>query len=212
MIDKSHPERDPPTHTIELGKKSNLWYYVVCGVNAASGKMYLTKTNRVIDEIEFESSNSIPLGTVTLSIKDNSKKGYGFTHLRELRLWNCYDCSPGFRNFKCSANDISFSPALHCFDGLSSSTTYYDSIGKKTYDTPEVSDFNGYNIMITTNGVVYCDEKKYYNYYKNYLHFFCKPSISDLKMNGIMMKNMEKAAQVFYNNNYGENKGSRKLR
>ena len=165
MIDKSHPERDPPTHTIELGKESNLWYYVVCGVNAASGKMYLTKTNRVIDEIEFESSNSIPLGTVTLSIKDNSKKGYGFTHLRELRLWNCYDCSPGFRNFKCSANDISFSPALHCFDGLSSSTTYYDSIGKKTYDTPEVSDFNGYNIMITTNGVVYCDEKKDYNYY-----------------------------------------------
>lgn len=53
---------------------------------------------------------------------------------------------------------------------------------------------------------------KYYNYYKNYLHFFCKPSISDLKMNGIMMKNMEKAAQVFYNNNYGESKGSRKIK
>ena len=53
---------------------------------------------------------------------------------------------------------------------------------------------------------------KYYNYYKNYLHFFCKPNIADIKMNAIMMKNMEKAAQEFYNNNYGKSKGKRKIK
>lgn len=47
---------------------------------------------------------------------------------------------------------------------------------------------------------------KYFCYYKNYLHFFCRPNISDLKMNSVMMKNMEKVAQVFYNNNYNNTK------
>ena len=47
---------------------------------------------------------------------------------------------------------------------------------------------------------------KYFCYYKNYLHFFCRPNIADLKMNSVMMKNMEKVAQIFYNNNYNNTK------
>ena len=51
---------------------------------------------------------------------------------------------------------------------------------------------------------------KYFNYYKNYLRFFCKPSIADLKMNKMMVKNMEKVAQIFYSKNYENEKKKNK--
>ena len=43
---------------------------------------------------------------------------------------------------------------------------------------------------------------KYYHYYKNYLNFFCRPFIRDFATNKIMLKHMEKAAEIFYNKNY----------
>ena len=43
---------------------------------------------------------------------------------------------------------------------------------------------------------------KFAVYYKDYLKYFCKPMIRDLKMNKVLMKNMEKAAQDFYYHNY----------
>ena len=43
---------------------------------------------------------------------------------------------------------------------------------------------------------------KYYNYYKNYLKFFCHPTFVDYLINKKMVKHMEKIAQVFYNRNY----------
>ena len=43
---------------------------------------------------------------------------------------------------------------------------------------------------------------KYYNYYKNYLRFFCHPTFVDYFINKRMVKLMEKIAQLFYNKNY----------
>ena len=43
---------------------------------------------------------------------------------------------------------------------------------------------------------------KYYNYYKNYLKYFCHPIFVDFTINKKMVKHMEKNAQVFYNKNY----------
>ena len=51
---------------------------------------------------------------------------------------------------------------------------------------------------------------KYFNYYKNYLRFFCKPSIGDLKLNKMMVKNMERVAQIFYSKNYENEKKKNK--
>lgn len=53
---------------------------------------------------------------------------------------------------------------------------------------------------------LYYDSKeripKYAFYYKDYLLFFCKPLVKDFQMNKILMLNMEKIAQNFYNKNY----------
>ena len=43
---------------------------------------------------------------------------------------------------------------------------------------------------------------KYYDYYKNYLRFFCHPTFVDYFTNKRMVKHMEKIAQLFYNKNY----------
>lgn len=53
-----------------------------------------------------------------------------------------------------------------------------------------------------------CKERipKYAYYYKDYLKYFCKPLITDLTQNKMIIHNMEKIAQEFYNNNYKEKK------
>ena len=52
---------------------------------------------------------------------------------------------------------------------------------------------------------------KYVSYYQNYLKFFCKPFFSDYFMNKKMVKHMEKAAQVFYNENYADEEDNNNL-
>ena len=45
---------------------------------------------------------------------------------------------------------------------------------------------------------------KYVSYYKNYLTFFCRPFFVSYIINKKMVRHMEKVAQVFYNENYGD--------
>ncbi len=45
---------------------------------------------------------------------------------------------------------------------------------------------------------------KYYEYYKNYLLYFCKPFIRGKGVNKILLKHMEKAAEEFYKLNFEE--------
>ena len=43
---------------------------------------------------------------------------------------------------------------------------------------------------------------KFYDYYKNYLRFFCKPTFNNLYINGAIQEYGENQAEVYYNNNY----------
>ena len=43
---------------------------------------------------------------------------------------------------------------------------------------------------------------KFYEYYKNYIHFFCKGTFSDFKINNIIQEYGENHAEVYYNLNY----------
>ena len=47
---------------------------------------------------------------------------------------------------------------------------------------------------------------KYVGYYKNYLTFFCRPFFTGYIINKKMVKHMEKVAQIFYNENYADEK------
>jgi hypothetical protein len=46
---------------------------------------------------------------------------------------------------------------------------------------------------------------KFVQYYKNYLKFFCLPTLCELKLNDIIQGYGEKHAQIFYNENYKDN-------
>ena len=79
---------------IEASDDQNRWRYIVCGVNAVTNKAYLTNL-QVENRIETSFTPSITLNSAktTLEIKENSETNYGVTYLKELRLWNCYDCA-----------------------------------------------------------------------------------------------------------------------
>ena len=47
---------------------------------------------------------------------------------------------------------------------------------------------------------------KFYQYYKNYLTFFCKGIFTDFDLNKIMQEYGESQAEFYYNRNYGHNK------
>ena len=47
---------------------------------------------------------------------------------------------------------------------------------------------------------------KFAMFYKNYLTFFCQPSFCNFHYNGLIQKNREKKAEIFYNKNFRENK------
>ena len=47
---------------------------------------------------------------------------------------------------------------------------------------------------------------KFSQYYKNYIDFFCKPMIKNLKLNEILQEHFEKKAEYYYKKNYGADK------
>jgi len=47
---------------------------------------------------------------------------------------------------------------------------------------------------------------KFSQYYKNYIDFFCKPIIKNLKLNEILLDYFEKKAEYYYKKNYGADK------
>ena len=52
--------------------------------------------------------------------------------------------------------------------------------------------------------------KKYFNYYKNYLKFFCKPTFREFPINKIIKNNGEKKAEIYYQKHYGKNEENKK--
>ena len=51
---------------------------------------------------------------------------------------------------------------------------------------------------------------KFYQYYKNYLNFFCKGTFSDFNLNEIMQEYGECQAEFYYNKNYGHKERMKK--
>ena len=102
---------------------------------------------------------------VTLNIDENSPLGYGVTHIRELRMWNCYSCSLAFKHMKYEVDDFNFNNLLHCYRGYSGRTgriknyTYSDvhKLGTSKMIT-QYSGYPGFNILDKIGTYSECDE------------------------------------------------------
>ena len=91
---------------IEASNDQNRWRYIVCGVNAETKKAYMTNLmveNRA--ESTFNPTIDLTNELTTLKLQENSDTNYGVTYLKELRLWECYDCSSDKAFVKYSRDD-----------------------------------------------------------------------------------------------------------
>ena len=147
------------------------WTYVVCGVNFQDKIFYMTNTNKLTEEKTFTSDLIlIPTNKTTLTINENSRSGYGFTFIYQLRLWHCYNCAQYFRNLDYDKNDKNFNEVLHNFDGKRPYTdpAFYDEAGASSNSDKMVqaADFPGYTISFgNSKNPILCDESdfQYYN-------------------------------------------------
>ena len=109
------------------------------------------------------------LNNVTFTLTEKSPNGYGVTFIRELRLWDCYDCTIGNKNFVYSTGDINFATCLHCFTGVNDITyatsiypIFLDSINPTNrIELNSVPEFKGYNLLDGYSYYKICDEKQF---------------------------------------------------
>ena len=94
------------------------WFYVTCGVNFQDKVFYQTNNNRFSNEYPFTSKLvTIPSDRTIFVLNEKSPSGYGFTFVKQLRLWHCYNCAHSFRNLDYSPSDFNFNAVYHNFDG-----------------------------------------------------------------------------------------------
>ena len=160
----------PETYTENKDDIHYQWKYVTCGVNFPEKIFYLTTTNRLTEEKAFSSELVlIPGGTTYLSIYENSRTGYGFTLIYQLRLWHCYNCAQAFRNLRYQNGDKNFNSVLHAFSGEGTSSSDSQSIVDQANSSVstfvfQAADFPGYTLNYEPSAPVLCDET-YYEYY-----------------------------------------------
>ena len=157
----------------DIGDVHYEWSYVTCGVNFQEKIFYMTNTNKLTEEKAFTSDLIlIPSDKTTLTITENSRSGYGFTFIYQLRLWHCYNCAQSFRNLDYDRNDRNFNEVFHNFDGTGTqggiiTQSFSDEAGG-TYNTDsmvQAADFPGYTINFqNTNSPILCDESDYQYY------------------------------------------------
>ena len=196
LVVLEHPDLNSP-ETIEtnVGNVHYRWRYVTCGVNFQEKVFYLTTNNRFTEDVPFTSTLVlIPGGRTTFSITENSRVGYGFTFIYQLRLWHCYNCAHSFRNLRYDSEDKNFNAVYHCFWGRSASASYAQSFAdssnspyKATTTTMyQAADFPGYTLNYSPEEPVLCDETiyQYYNEDKNQCerHYNIARMPSDYKM------------------------------
>ena len=149
---------------IEASNAQNRWRYIVCGVNTNNNKAYMTNLmveNR--EEVTFNPAVSLTNQLTTLKIEEDSDTNYGVTFLKELRLWNCYDCSSDKAFVKYSRDDPYFSKVLHYFQ-FESPTGFLQDY-HQGFPEPDVKvqlitkeDFNGYGLLKPIPDVPDCNE------------------------------------------------------
>ena len=162
-----HPDLNTPeTNTTNLGNMHYRWFYVTCGVNFQDKVFYQTNNNRFSNEYPFTSKLvTIPSDKTIFVLNEKSPSGYGFTFVKQLRLWHCYNCAHSFRNLDYSPSDFNFNAVYHNFDGENGGsagpTEYFrDQAGNiaNTYRLVQAADFPGYTLRYPPGGPVLCDE------------------------------------------------------
>ena len=154
---KDDPSLSSPTEQVmDIGDVRQKWKFLTCGVSLGDHLMFESDTtSKSGREITFESHyEEVPsIKNVTFTINENSPNGYGIVHIKELRLWECYDCTLGKRNFEYVEGDILFMNCLHCFKGDNNylNSTYpifEDSVNPENkIELYSVAVFNGYNLL-----------------------------------------------------------------
>ena len=148
---------------IENSNAHNRWRYIVCGVDNINKIAYLTNLmseNRV--EVTFRSDYSLSEDYTTLYISENSPTNYGLTYIKELRLWNCYDCSSNKAFTTFVKEDIHFSNVIHYFNfespsGLLQDYRQFPNI-TTSYQFITKIDFNGYGLFEPIPDLPDCNE------------------------------------------------------
>ena len=149
---------------IEASDDQNRWRYIVCGVNVEKKQAYMTNLmveNRA--EVTFNPSIELTNELTTLKIQENSETNYGVTYLKELRLWECYDCSSDKAFVKYSRDDPYFAKVLHYFQ-FESPTGFLQDY-HQGFPEPYVyvqlitkEDFTGYGLLESIPDVPDCNE------------------------------------------------------
>ena len=149
---------------IEASNDQNRWRYIVCGINTNNNKAYMT--NLMVDnreEVTFNPSVTLTKKLTTLKLSENSDTNYGVTYLKELRLWNCFDCSSDKAFVKYSRDDPYFSKVLHYFKFESPTgflQDYHQGFPEPYVYTQLITkeDFNGYGLLDPIPDVPDCNE------------------------------------------------------
>jgi hypothetical protein len=107
---------------VEVNYDQNRWRYIVCGVDATTNKAYMTNLmveNRV--ETSFDPITPLTEDFTTMTVSENSRTNYGVTYLKELRLWDCYECASDRAFVTYSRDDPFFGNVVNYFKFESSS-------------------------------------------------------------------------------------------
>ena len=156
-------------YTLPVTNRYQKWFYVNCGVNYNSKKFYLTVVgSKMNEEKSFNPKYVINfLNRVNLNIDENSPRGFGTVHVRELRLWNCYYCSITFKHMRYETDDFNFNDVLHCFRGYKfpqgqvKNYTYKDDVpgsGAGSVLISQYDEYPGFNILDVIGKYEECDE------------------------------------------------------
>ena len=166
-----HPDlNSPETYIEDKGDIHYKWRYVTCGVNFPEKIFYLTTSNKLTEEKTFSSQLVlIPGGKTYLSIYENSRAGYGFTFIYQLRLWHCYNCAQAFKNLRYQNGDKNFNSVLHDFTGVGTisdtSQVIIDQVDSSVRTSIfQTADFPGYTLNYNLDSPVLCDETSYQYY------------------------------------------------
>ena len=148
----------------EVNYDQNRWRYIVCGVDATTNKAYMTNLmveNR--EETSFDPSAPLTEDFTTMTVSENSQTNYGVTYLKELRLWDCYDCASDRAFVTFSRDDPFFGNVVNYFQFESSSgflqdyhMGYPDPDAKVQFITK--TDFNGYGLLDPIPDTPNCNE------------------------------------------------------
>ena len=148
---------------------NNKWRYVVCGVNIQKNEMYTTDLDRQNQGPNYRKSLitiNIPSNDLTtLTIKESSPTNFGVTYIKELRLWDCYDCSSDKAFVIYNKDDDFFKNVIHYFkfedpEGLLKDYKNYengDDNIKVQFETKD--DFTGYGLLNPIPDIPNCNEK-----------------------------------------------------